>query len=232
MDNFTEIPFNIANLDIYFIRTSILKALTETMPSFKGKLLDVGCGQMPYRKLINKSEITTYIGVDLENALIYNPSIKPDFTWDGEKLPFKSNEFDTILLTEVLEHIPCPIISLKEIFRVLNNGGILFFTVPFLWPLHEPPHDEYRYTPFSLKRIFEQSGFSNIQIYAQGGWHASLAQMLGLWVKRSGISKNKRKLFSYLLKPLIKFLISKDIRPTNFSECQMITGLYGTAQKI
>ena len=233
MNNFTEIPFSITNLDIYYIRRSILKVITESLPLLKGKLLDIGCGQMPYRELISKkSEITAYVGVDIANALIYDPNIRPDFTWDGEKLPFQDNEFDTILMIEVLEHIPCPIISLKEAFRVLNNGGILLFTVPFLWPLHEPPNDEYRYTPFSIKRIFEQSGFSNIQIHANGGWHASLAQMLGLWVRRSNISKRNRKLISHLLKPVIKFLISKDKRPTEFNECQMITGLYGTVQKI
>jgi len=194
--------------------------------------LDVGCGQMPYKKLIcENSNITNYVGIDIENALIYNKEVRPDFTWDGRNMPFQNNEFDTVIMTEVLEHVPYPIDTLKEVHRVLNGGGFILFTVPFLWPLHETPHDEYRYTPFSLRRIFEEAGFHNIEIFSMGGWHASLAQMLGLWVIRSRISKRKRILLSVIIKPIIRFLILKDIRSNNFIEGTMITGLYGIAKK-
>jgi len=88
------------------------------------------------------------------------------------------------IATEVFEHCPDPEIVMKEIWRVLKLGGILFFTVPFLWNLHETPYDEYRYTPFALKRHLTQSGFTEIEIKAMGGWDAALAQMLGLWVRR------------------------------------------------
>jgi SAM-dependent methyltransferase len=232
MNNFTEVPFSITNLDRYYIRSSILKAVIESLPLLKGKLLDIGCGQMPYRDLIKeKSKITEYVGVDIENALVYDEKIKPDYTWNGEILPFENNEFDTIFMTEVLEHVPNPGRALNEAYRVLQNEGILFFTVPFFWPLHETPRDEYRYTPFSLKRIFEESGFTDIQIYATGGWHASLAQMLGLWVRRSNLSNTKKYFISHLFKPIMKILISKDKKPTIFGEGQLITGLYGSAQK-
>jgi SAM-dependent methyltransferase len=121
---------------------------------------------------------------------------------------------------------------LKEVYRVLKKDGIFFFTVPFLWNLHEVPHDEYRYTPFSLQRHLENSGFRDINIKATGGWHASMAQMLGLWVRRSPLHPLKRKWFSILLKPVIKQLILKDSMSTPmFVEGQMITGLYGTAKK-
>jgi SAM-dependent methyltransferase len=232
MDNFLNIPFNAKNLDRFFIRTSILNTIKENSYLFKGKLLDLGCGQMPYKELIkSECEITEYLGIDIDNALIYDENLKPDYIWDGEQLPFSKNVFDTIIMTEVLEHVPCSICTLKEAYRVLNKEGILFFTVPFLWPLHEVPHDEYRYTPFSLERIFKQSGFTSIQIFATGGWHASLAQMLGLWVRRSNISEIKRKSLSVILKPIIKYLIKRDKKPTYFYEGQMITGLYGFARK-
>ena len=98
-------------------------------------------------------------------------------------MPFENNQFDSAFGTEVLEHCPYPKAILKEVNRVLKPGGIFFFTVPFIWPLHEVPHDEFRYTPFSLKRLLEESGFEKIELEATGGWHASLAQMLGLWIK-------------------------------------------------
>jgi len=132
----------------------------------------------------------------------------------------------------VLEHCPEPEMVLKEVFKVLKPEGIFFFTVPFLWNLHEVPNDEYRYTPFSLERHLKNAGFKEINLNATGGWHAAMAQMLGLWVRRSPMSNTKRKWLSILLKPIIQFLIKMDIpAQITFKEGQMITGLYGTAKK-
>jgi hypothetical protein len=94
------------------------------------------------------------------------------------------------------------------------------------------PHDEYRYTPFSLERKLNTTGFNTIKLRATGGWHASMAQMLGLWVRRSGIPGTKKKILSIILKPVIKKLIRMDVnRKIAFKESQMITGLVGTARK-
>ena len=231
--NFTQIKLSVETLDVYYIRSSIFNALKETLPQFKGHLLDIGCGKMPYKEYIfQNSEIASYTGLDIENALDYDATVRPDKTWDGKVMPFESNSFNCAFGTEVLEHCPEPEVVLKEVYRVLKKDGIFFFTVPFLWNLHEVPHDEYRYTPFSLQRHLENSGFRDINIKATGGWHASMAQMLGLWVRRSPLHPLKRKWFSILLKPVIKQLILKDSKSTPmFVEGQMITGLYGTAKK-
>ncbi|MFI1745810.1 class I SAM-dependent methyltransferase [Thalassobellus sediminis] len=220
-------------MDRYSIRTAIFQALVETLPKFNGNLLDIGCGKMPYKNyILAHSKVSTYIGLDIENALIYDKAVKPDFTWDGKTMPFETNSFDCAFGTEVLEHCPEPEVVLKEVFRVLKSGGVFFFTVPFLWNLHEVPHDEYRYTPFSLQRHLENSGFKDIEIQATGGWHASMAQMLGLWVRRSQMSNKKRKYLSIVLKPIINYLIKKDKKTkVNFVSGQMITGLYGIAKK-
>lgn len=232
-DNFINIPFTIDNLDRYFIRTSILDSLKKCLIKFDGKLLDIGCGKMPYKDyILQNSKINEYIGLDIEDALIYEVTIKPNFTWDGRDMPFENNSFDCAFGTEVLEHCPEPEVVLKEVFRVLKPGAVFFFTVPFLWNLHEVPHDEYRYTPFSLRRHLEAAGFNEIEITATGGWHAAMAQMLGLWVRRSPMSRRKRKFLSFFLKPIIQFLINIDKKSqVSFIEGQMITGLYGTAKK-
>ena len=65
-------------------------------------------------------------------------------------MPIKDNSYNTIIATEVLEHCFEPEILLKEIYRVLKPGGLLFFTVPFVWNFHETPYDAYHYTPFAL----------------------------------------------------------------------------------
>ena len=232
-DGFIQIPFTEANLDRYLVRTSILDALNKVMPQLKDNLLDIGCGKMPYRKhILENSAVNLYTGVDIEDALVYDKAIKPDLRWDGRSIPLANNTYQTVIATEVLEHCFEPEIVLKEINRVLKPGGVFFFTVPFLWNLHEVPNDAYRYTPFSLERLLLNSGFTNIQIFSMGGWHASMAQMLGLWVRRAPMKSRTRKYLSAILKPCIKYLIKKDttLMP-GFKEGQMITGLYGWAGK-
>ena len=232
-DNFTTIEFTTANLDRYFIRQSILKAINSSLTYFNGSLLDIGCGKMPYKEhIFQNSTIKEYIGLDIENALLYDESVNPDFTWNGKTMPFENDQFETAFATEVLEHCAYPQIILKELYRVLKPAGVFFFTVPFLWPLHEVPHDEYRYTPFALTRLLEEAGFKNISIKATGGWHASLAQMLGLWVRRAPLTKRQKKYLSFIFKPVIKRLLKWEKYSTvDFKESQMITGLYGTAYK-
>lgn len=232
-DKFVNVELSIANLDIYYIRHSIFKSLVTALPNFKGELLDIGCGKMPYRNyILTHSQVQKYVGLDIETAKEYDKNVKPDFTWDGETMPFDDESFDCAFGTEVLEHCPEPEIILKEVYRVLKPDGSFFFTVPFLWNLHEVPNDEYRYTPFSIERHLKNSGFNTITIKATGGWHASLAQMLGLWVRRSPLSKRIRKYLSIILKPVILYLIKKDTKqPISFKNGQMITGLYGIAKK-
>jgi SAM-dependent methyltransferase len=233
MKDFVNIKLTNQNLDRYYIRKRIFESLDSSLFLFSGTLLDIGCGKMPYKKyILENSKVTKYIGLDIESALEYDSAVKPDYTWNGKIMPFENDSFDCAFGTEVLEHCPEPEIVLKEVLRVLKPDGVFFFTVPFLWNLHEVPHDEYRYTPFSLQRHLENSGFKDIELNSTGGWHASMAQMLGLWVRRSPMSKMKRKYLSIILKPIIGFLINIDgKREVSFSDGQMITGLYGIAKK-
>lgn len=225
-------------MDRYFIRASILNALKEFLPRCSGLLLDIGCGEMPYRRLIlelNK-KIERYIGLDIINPL-YQQSCKPDLFWDGKSIPLADCSVNCAIATELFEHVTDIETTLKEIRRVLKPGGDLFFTVPFLWPLHDTPHDEYRYTPFSLRRHIQNSGFEQIQLQALGGWDASLAQMMGLWVRRSPMTHSERDQFTEDLFPFYQVLINRDLKNRRLtydemlSKGCMVTGLYGTAIK-
>lgn len=230
-NDFINLKLTKKNLDNYYIRQSIFEALNNSIEYFKGELLDAGCGKMPYKEyLLTNSAIDNYIGLDIDNALIYDEQIKPDYTWDGFVMPFPDNQFDTIISIEVLEHCPDSQVYMNECYRVLKKGGFMFFTTPFLWPLHEVPHDEFRYTPFALKRIFQKAGFNNIEIKALGGWNASFATMLGLWCNRY-LKGFKSKLFQSFIKPIMSRLISKDVKPKEFEENSMITGIYGIIKK-
>jgi hypothetical protein len=113
----------------------------------------------------------------------------------------------------------------------LKPGGFFLFTVPFLWPLHETPRDFFRYTPFAMRAQLEQAGFSQVALRIHAGWDASLAQMLGLWLKYRGMRPWKRELLSRICRPLVTLLNAIDVRPTEPGESTMLTGFSGTAQK-
>jgi SAM-dependent methyltransferase len=217
-------------LDKFLIRQRILMALCAQLHEFKGTVLDIGSGTMPYKSLVLSppSRAERYFGLDLKDN-IYQ---RPDLEWDGEKLPLEDNSVDCVLATEVLEHCPDVDVVLRESQRALKPDGLFFFTVPFLWPLHDVPHDEYRYTPFSLARHLRDAGFTSIKLRPLGGWDASLAQMLGLWVRRRPMSSRIRRILSALALPIIRFLVSSDRLPQEFGESCMITGLSGTARKL
>ncbi|MDY6986998.1 MAG: class I SAM-dependent methyltransferase [Thermodesulfobacteriota bacterium] len=219
------------NLDTFTHRNAILEALKETSPLFCGSLLDVGCGYMPYRSFLLKapSRVTRYLGLDLKPNKHYTNH--PDVIWDGACIPLLDSSFDCAIATEVFEHCPNLDMVLREIWRVLKPGGLLFFTVPFLWPLHNVPNDECRYTPFSLHRHLMNTGFREIQIKALGGWDAAMAQMVGLWVNRRPMSKNKRIIASRLAVPILRYLTNRDCPPQEFRETCMISGLSGRAFK-
>lgn len=182
------------------------------------------------------SKATSYIGLDLEGEDYAGAgAVQPDLKWDGNVIPLPENSVGTAFATEVLEHCPDPGRIFEEIHRVLQPGGRLFFTVPFLWPIHDAPNDYYRYTPFALEKLLQKAGFSQHRIEALGGWDASLAQMICLWAMRRPISSRRaagiRRLLGYLSLPIVKALYGRDRKPESLATNTMITGLSCIAQK-
>lgn len=228
-DEFVNPSLNLLTVDRYFIRKSIFDSLTDNLKQLTGILLDVGCGDMPYKNYIQEnSDVKFYIGIDIYTELYGNA----DLLWDGKKMPINNNKIDSIILTEVLEHCPNPELFLKELFRILKPGGFIFLTVPFIWNLHIVPNDEYRYTPFALNRLLNNAKFTKVKITPHSGWDVSLAQMLGLWARRRFTYTNYKKYFiATLVLPFIYFLKFIDRKPKEFNEGAMFIGLSATAIK-
>lgn len=235
LDQYLLPKFNLDNIDRFYVRKSILDFVNKNKGKIKGVLLDVGCGVMPYRSLLMQPHglVHEYLGLDFESSISEAyAKIKPHLTWDGSLIPMDSGSVDAVLLTEVMEHSFEPNELLEECNRVLKTQGIIIITVPFLWPLHDTPYDAYRYTPFSLEKMLQKAGFSEISIEALGGWHASFGQMIGLWLNRSGIQGWKRKVLYFVFRPFVKWLFAIDRRPKNFTEdSYMLTGLSVIAYK-
>lgn len=132
-----------------------------------GRLLDLGCGKVPlyeaYRDLT-----TDNVCVDWANTLHKNPYLDHELDLT-EPLPFESGSFDTVILSDVLEHIPVPELLWGEMARVLAPGGRVIMNVPFLYQLHEQPNDYYRYTEFALRRFVDVSGLRLVKLEPTGG---------------------------------------------------------------
>lgn len=233
-ESFVAVRCRVETLDIYVHRKRIARALTSLKAELAGTVLDVGCGLQPYRRLLTGplSRVTRYVGVDLPQQYLRFA----DVCWDGHRLPFGDATIDCALATEVLEHCPNPSELMAEVHRVLLPAGWLALTVPFLWPLHCVPNDEFRFTPFALERLLNEVGFEVVELKALGGWDASLAQLLGLWVRRrlrpGARVRLARALLSVAALPIVWSLERRDSHDSvPFKESQMITGVFARARR-
>ncbi|CAK0763308.1 Class I SAM-dependent methyltransferase [Gammaproteobacteria bacterium] len=145
------IPIN----PFFLARRALWQAMSEAAPLARGRLLDVGCGNKPYRSLF--TQVEEYLGLELDTPR-NRQSKQADLFYDGGIFPIVDNSFDALLCNQVLEHIFRPEHFLLEIHRVLRPGGVLILTVPLLWPEHEQPHDCLRYTSFGLRDRLERAG--------------------------------------------------------------------------
>jgi SAM-dependent methyltransferase len=142
----------------------------------RGKLIDLGRGKVPLYAAY-KDRVTDNVCVDWENTS--HDNLYLDFECDlTTDLPFKDREFDTIILSDVLEHIPQPERLWKEMSRILSNNGRILMNVPFYYWLHEEPNDYYRYTEFALRRFVESSGLKVTLLKPIGGAPEILADIL------------------------------------------------------
>jgi SAM-dependent methyltransferase len=143
----------------------------------RGRLIDLGCGSVPLYAAYSEY-VTEAICVDWGNTS--HESNHLDYECDlTQKLPFRDCEFDTILLSDVLEHIPEPEGLWQEMSRILSPGGTLLLNVPFFFRLHEEPYDYYRYTEHALRRFATRNGFEVLVLRPVGGTPEILADLLG-----------------------------------------------------
>jgi SAM-dependent methyltransferase len=129
----------------------------------KGDLLDAGCGTQPFRALLEQ-QVDRYVALDIEAR-----SVDVDHIASVEDMAVvPTASFDTVLCSEVLEHVPHPAMAAAELARVLKSGGSLIVTVPFMARLHEEPHDYYRYTRHGLRQLLVEAGFEVDDIVETG----------------------------------------------------------------
>jgi SAM-dependent methyltransferase len=128
-----------------------------------GRLLDLGCGKAPlfgaYQPFVTEVTCVDWAAgdyIDVECDL-------------SQPLPFEDGRFDTIILSDVLEHIAAPDLLWREMTRVLAPGGKVIMNVPFYYSIHAHPHDYYRYTNFALERFVRINALKLHNLVPVGG---------------------------------------------------------------
>jgi SAM-dependent methyltransferase len=133
----------------------------------KGSLADLGCGNVPLYD-VYKNHVTENICVDWPNTMHSNQFL--DYECDlNNPLPIPAARFDTIIISEVLEHIANPEVIWAEMSRILKPGGKILLSVPFFYKIHEAPYDYYRYTEYALRHLAKKNGLDTVILLSFGG---------------------------------------------------------------
>ena len=156
-----------------FLNTCLIESsLRQCAGYVKGRTLDVGCGHRPYEKSFFAGA-EKYVGLDY-----LTDRSRPDVVGSATDIPLGNAEFDTVVCTEVLEHVPDPLKALREMRRVLKPGGYLVLSTPMYWPRHEVPYDYFRHPYDGLLHLVKESGFELVQLYNRGRSYAFIGQAL------------------------------------------------------
>ena len=154
------------------LRDTTLKVLQELTSNNKASvLIDFGCGDMPYKSVIDLM-VGKYIGVDLE----MNPKADHHIDFDS-KTTLPDNYCDIILSNQVLEHVDSPHSYLSEAYRLLKPGGSAIITTHGYWYYHPTPYDYWRWTSAGLKKTIEAQGFEIETFHGIMGLAASGIQL-------------------------------------------------------
>lgn len=161
----------------------VIKRLAELTPG--SRILDAGCGSQRYREHCahleyrgqDFGEYTTDAKTMMGGDGAPNPTAYPygvlDYVSDIWDIPAESGTFDAVLCTEVLEHVPYPIASIRELSRLLKPGGILILTVPSNCLRHMDPY--FFTSGFSdrwLERMLPEVGFESPTIEPLGDYYS------------------------------------------------------------
>jgi SAM-dependent methyltransferase len=110
-------------------------------------VLDMSSGERPYRKLFEHCKYHSHEfqgNNDIQDTLrgpgADKSGRKYDYVGDILNSGAPSDFFDVVLLTEVLEHVPEPLLALRELARVAKPGGRIVVTAPFIAGSHQQPY--------------------------------------------------------------------------------------------
>ncbi len=171
-------------------------------------ILDAGCGNGWIASLYRNNH--TVVGIDIADANLRRIdelgilAVKHNL---DASLPFADSVFDTVVCSEILEHILCPDGLLREIMRVLKPGGRVILTVPNLHCFRNRRDVLLgKYTPFVEFRVYSDRtdqlshvGVQHIHHYTLKGMHSILSTIGFERIFRQGQSFHMNASLPFLL---------------------------------
>jgi SAM-dependent methyltransferase len=148
------------------------EAFAATVPA-GSRVLDAGAGDQKYRHLFAHCE---YESADFEQ--VNKPYAKSTYVCSLEAIPVEDARFDAIIFTQVMEHLPKPMMALRELGRVLKPGGTMICSAPLFYQEHEQPYDFYRYTQFAWRAMMKEVGLDILRMEWLEGYFGTVAYQL------------------------------------------------------
>lgn len=139
-------------------RRQIFEAGLDRLPGSGLSVLDIGGRLQPYRPLLG-ARAKRYIAVDLQMTALVNVGAA------AEALPFRDQQFDFVICTQVFEYLPDPALAVAEIKRVLRKGGALFLSAPSVF-LRDNDKEYWRFLPEGLRHLLRE--FETVEVIPEG----------------------------------------------------------------
>lgn len=145
------------------------------LPRLTGRVLDVGCGQQPYRPLLRS--VSEYVGADVTCGPTVDVVLTPGAPW-----PFPDEYFDAVLMTQVLEYVIDIPDVVSEIRRILKPRGVAIISWPFTFNEHGA-NDYLRISANAAEVVF--TGFDPLTIKREGAIGSTLGTLFLNWFNHS-----------------------------------------------
>ena len=188
------------------ITDAVARLYQSSIETFcRGRLVDLGCGKAPLYAAY-AARVDEVVCVDWPSSQHGCEFLDRECDLTSH-LPFESGEFDTVILSDVLEHIPEPTYLCSEISRILATGGRLLLNVPFYYSLHEEPHDYYRFTRYALERFLSSSGMKVLLIEPVGGVPEILGDILAKNVRHLPLVWRFERLVVAIIEGLVRLFL-------------------------
>ena len=150
------------------------------------RVLDAGAGELQFKKFCShlnyvSQDFGQYDGVGNNSALQTNTwdQSKIDILSDITNIPEKDKSFDAIICTEVFEHIPNPVLAIKEFSRLLRKDGVLIITAPFCSLTHFAPfHFSTGFNRYFYEQHLVDHGFQITELTTNGNYFEYISQEL------------------------------------------------------
>ena len=143
-------------------------------------MLDAGCGEQPFRSTLEAAGLT-YHSLDVQQNAAH--SVEFIGALDaGLPAAIPRGAFSLVLCTEVLEHVARWDRAFENFSALLQSGGRIIITTPFVYPLHEEPHDFWRPTPYAVQNAAAANGFTVIEQHRLGdSWDVLGTVLAATW---------------------------------------------------